>query len=388
MKKLFVIAAAAVAALAACTKNEVNTPDQAISFQVANYVPQTKAGEVKFMDDHFNTFAWFHANATDPAQIFMNDETIKFQSNDTWAADRLYFWPKTGSINFYSYAGSPEPDATNGVTDGVVKYTDKTIAITDDALLASAAYRYGYANAETNEYSLQYNSVDTKGVPTLFHHLLSKVSFVVKFSAEGITDTKYKWDLVVNSASVKYAPTGSLTVTYTDPGTTGQAWPWTDAGIRWTNTSTANTTVNAPATGDVDPVTNAVVTEADPIAAAGIQTVTATSAGDAISAGKTIIREIAMLPQDITAATGSNATFSINYTLTSYYNNVKHIEETVDLVDISLSKFVTAFTAWNMNYKYVYNVIIKPNKTVTFDPAVVPWADGGSATYTYPNDVD
>ena len=146
MKKFYILATVALVASAACTKTEVvdNTPEKAISFQVANYVAQTKANGV-YPGDQFKTYAWFHANATDPAQPFMVDETIKFQSNNTWAADRQYFWPKTGDINFYSYAGAPVPSS---VTDGVVTYTDKTIAITNDALLASAAYHYGSANAE------------------------------------------------------------------------------------------------------------------------------------------------------------------------------------------------------------------------------------------------
>lgn len=387
MKKLFILAAAAVVALAACTKTEVvnDTPEQAISFQVANYVTATKANVV-FADDHFNTYAWFHPDASSAAQSFMANETIKFQSNNTWAADRAYFWPKTGNVNFFSYAGEPAPTS---VVENTVTYTDATIGIQQDALLASAAYHYGSANYDTNLYTdpILYNSVDTKGVPTLFHHLLSKVSFVVKFSAEGITDTNYKWDLVVNSASVEYASTGSLTVNFTDPGftTTTQVWPYSAAGVQWTPKNVANVSVAAPATGVVDPVSGNVVTDADPIGDSGKQTVTATAAGDAISDGKTIIREITVLPQNITAATGTDAKFSINYTLTSYYNNAKHIEETVDLVDISLGDFVTAITEWDMNYKYIYNVVIKPNKTVTFDPAVVEWETGATATYTYPN---
>ena len=374
MKKLFVFAVAAVAVLAACTKvDTVNTKDQAITFQVANYVPQTKTGEVAYDGTEFKTYAWFNPTSG-AAQVFMNNETIKWQSaSKTWAADRTYFWPKTGDVDFFSYAGTPAPTT---VTQGSATYTDKTIAITDNALLASAAYHYGVSNWNSNVYSgISYESTDVTGVPTLFHHILSQVSFIVKFSAAGITDTKYKWDLTVNSASIEYANVGSLTVTFTDPGSTGQAWPYTTAGYNWTpKANTANTELAAPAgTGAV--ALNGTDNK---------QTVTATAAGDAVSDGIYIIKEVSVMPQSI-AATGSNAVLNINYTLKSYYNNEEHITETVNLTDIALAtKFTSnAIDAWNMNYKYTYTITIQPNKTVTFDPAVEAWATD-AAGYTYP----
>lgn len=376
MKKLFVFAAAAVVALAACSKTEVNAPDHAISFQVANYVPQTKTGEVAYEGTQFKTYAWFNPTSGD-AQVFMNNETIKWQSgSNTWAADRVYFWPKTGDVDFFSYAGTPEPDE---VTHGSATYTDKTIGITNDALLASAAYHYGATNWNSNVYSgITYGASDTDvtGVPTLFHHILAQVSFIVKFSAAGITDTKYKWDLTVNSASIEYANVGSLTVTFTDPTTTGQAWPYATASYNWVpKANTANTELSAPAG------TGAVAFNGT----ANKQTVTATAAGDAISDGIYIIKDVAVMPQSIVPTTGSNAVLNINYTLKSYYDNAEHITETVNVEDIVLSQKFTsnAINAWNMNYKYTYTVTIQPNKTVTFDPAVEAWSSD-AAGYTYP----
>ena len=391
MKKLFILAAAAVVALAACTKTEVvnNTPDQAIAFQVANYVPQTKAGEVKFDESEtFTTDAWFHPTDGGSTQRFMEAETIKWQSTtNTWAADRAYFWPKTGDISFYSYAGSPVPTT---VTDGTAVYTDKTIAITDNAVLASAARHYGASDASLNTYSLQYGSsnTDVTGVPTLFHHILAKVSVIVKFSAEGITDTKNKWDLVVNSASIEYANQGTLTVNFAD-GAKGQYWPFPadathpELNYNWVPKSGAANKIQAAPAG-----TKAVAFDGT----ANKQTVPATAAGDAISDGIIILDEITVMPQVLAT---SAAKFRINYTLTSYYNDVQHIEETVNLYEagegtdplgaIALTAFSNnTIPNWNMNYKYTYTVTIKPNKTVTFDPAVEAWATD-SAGYTYPN---
>lgn len=356
MKKYMILAVAALVASVACTKveNNVATPDQAIAFQVANYVPQTKAGEVKFDESKtFNTYAWFHPE-TGAAQTFMDDETIKWQeAAKSWASDRTYFWPKTGYVNFFSYAGTPAPV----ITDGTATYTDKTIAITDDALLASAAYRY--SNSTANKYNLQYGTANTDvtGVPTLFHHLLSQVSVIVKFDASGITDTNNKWDLTVNSLALNYDNTGSLTVNFTDSGSTGEAWPYDAAGVNWTP-SGAYTKLPATVTASVG----------------AVQTTTAPNA----SAGLTFFNAITVLPQALT----DNATIDLNYTIKHYYNDVEQIYETVDLPGIKLTQFTTeAITAWNMNYKYTYTITVKPNSTVTFDPAVEPWQEK-AAGYT------
>lgn len=368
MKKLFVIATAAVVALAACTKTEVNTPDQTISFQVANYVPQTKAN-VAYEETEFTTSAWFHANATATAQEFMSSETIKLQSNNTWAADRLYFWPKTGWINFFSWAGSPAPTVTEGAAAYGTSSAPVTIATNANAMLASAAYHYGNAQNDTNLYTdpILYNGVDTKGVPTLFHHMLAQVNFIVKFDAQDIASSSgYKWDLIINSVSLNYGDEGYLNVSFTDPGTTGQAWPFSASTVNWTRTD------NTDLAGTLN------------LGESNKQT---TAAGS-ISAGKDLYKDVTVLPQVI-GSTGSDAKLALNYTLISYYNDVKHIEETIDLTGtnaIAIADFTNnAITQWNMNYKYTYTVTIKPNKTVTFDPAEEAW-ETDAAGYTYPND--
>ena len=369
MKKYFIIAVAALAASAACNKVVTDdAPQKAISFQVANYVPQTKAN-VAYEGTSFKTSAWFHADASATAQDFMSSETIKFQSNNTWAADRIYFWPKTGWINFFSWAGAPEPTVTEGKAVYGTSSAPVTIAVDADAMLASAAYRYGNANYNANVYPdpILYNSVDTKGVPTLFHHMLAQVNFVVKFDAQDIPNTSgYKWDLIINSVSLNYGNQGYLEVNFTDPSATGQAWPISANTVNWTRTA------NTDLAGTLN------------LGESNKQT---TAAGS-ISAGKNLYENVSVLPQVI-GTTGSNAKVALNYTLISYYNDVKHIEETIDLTGanaIAIAAFTNStISEWDMNYKYTYTITIKPNKTVTFDPAVEAW-ENNSASYTYPND--
>ena len=114
MKKYLIIAAAALIAAVACTKSETRTPDIAVRFQVANYTPATRA-EAFDINSTFNTSAWFHENETAAAQEFMDSESISWQSaSRSWAPSRIYFWPKTGWVNFFSWAGTPAASVTEG----------------------------------------------------------------------------------------------------------------------------------------------------------------------------------------------------------------------------------------------------------------------------------
>ena len=378
MKKYFIIAAAALVAFAACSKTEVvnTTPDQAISFQVAKYVGRTRAGESLFpMDSTFKTPSWFHENESATAQAFMDTETVKWQSvNSTWGTDRAYFWPKTGWINFFSWNGFPLPTS---VTEGNVTYTNAVINTDSNPMVASAAYRY---SKNENVYAgddYKYNGTDVEGVPTLFHHLVSQVNVIVKFDASDVSDTNYKWDLVIEADTLNYANTGSLAINVVDPTAKDQNWPLASPAVNWTRGAVAN----------VD------LAGTENLAEANKQT---TTAGQ-VSAGKNLFTAISVLPQDLTAATGSNAKFSIKYVLTSYYNDVQHIRETVELCGndaIALTNFKydnsgtpATLDAWNTNYRYTYILTIKPNKTVTFDPVVEQWVDEPNQPgYIYPNE--
>ena len=398
MKKLTIIAAIALLAGVACTKEVVNTtPPQAISFQVANYLPQTKTdlpAPVKFEDyTSFTTSAWFHPADGGSTQVFMVNETVSMDATTgVWAPARSYFWPKTGYINFYSQAGTPVATFTDGTAKyGASPSTFNTIAITDNPVLASAAYHYSRSNWNADNYSFQYGSsnTDVTGVPTLFHHMVAKVSFIVKFDATA-GSAKDKWTLAINSATLHYADQGFLEITFTDPNSTGLAWPWnSNEQVGWTAGShDANLSAPAGTSATTDSQTQA-----------GVDGSTSS-----ISTGTTIFDEISVLPQDLT---DTGAKLSLNYTLTHYYdtatsgepNWVQQIVETVNLTDVvdansnpALGSIaLTSFTsddldAWYMNHKYVYTVTIKPDHTITFSPAIVPWVDNNTTGYIYPED--
>ena len=117
MKKIFVIAAAALA-FAACTKTEVNRP---VSSPI-NFAPnalQTRALILPDSDspeqlafptsESFNVFAFadldgtgvdYQTNYTTP---LMEDVNISNQNGDWKATTGTYLWPATGTVDFYAY---------------------------------------------------------------------------------------------------------------------------------------------------------------------------------------------------------------------------------------------------------------------------------------------
>lgn len=376
MKKLFVFAVAAVAALAACTKvDTVNAnQDQAITFQVANYTTQVQTKADPEEDSHhhtslndegftsFKAYAWYTPADGDANQPFMAPATIGYvaKAGDVdayWhATDRTYFWPKTGYVNFFSFAGNHLPDAVDlDSTDKHAKAhytTAMTIATDDNILIADGAY--GFYNNPNAEHGLKDVA---KGVPTLFRHMLSRVKFDIKVDASEVSDNKNNWSIVVNSATVSYRNQGTLEVAFpVAPSRTFDAdgHP-TVAGT----TQQYNSQVWTPANVD-----NATLSKTS-------STVTTNANGGAVSTAVTLIDDSVVMPQ--TLAT-TNVTIALNYTITHTYNSADPVVETVPISAKALTSFVDAITVWNPNTIYTYHIIVKPNGEVLFDPAVEVWA--------------
>lgn len=374
MKKLFIFATAAVVALAACTKSEVNNVTSengpAISFQVANYAGQTKAGETSLKDEGFETFktyAWYTSSTADN-QAFMTPATVTWDAGNTqWApSDHVYYWPKTGYINFFSFAGKHYPDAVNLNASennrAEAHYTTAiTVATNDNILVADGAY--GFYNNDAAEYKL--DGV-TKGVPTLFRHMLSRVKFDVKVDATDVDDTKNHWKVTVTSATVSYRNQGKLEVVFQDDPTIalGTDNKPTAAGTTakyvsqvWTPESAANVTLTNAAN---------VIVETD---------------GHAASDSKNLIADSVVMPQTL-ATTG--VTVALTYTLEHTYNGGTPITEVVPISAKALTDFTPSIAAWDPNTIYTYHIVIKPaaDNKILFDPAVETWAEVSTPTYT------
>lgn len=193
MKKLIVLFSA-VAALAACSKNEVvpavSGENVEISYKVA---PRTKADPQTF--DTHNVFAsWAYylpsgkwdENRTN-AKIYIGKEgeegaTISYGNNVWKDQDNSYYWPKEGNLTFFAYSLNSKSLTNKFGNDthftclnhesqyGIFGSLNLDIHPNTDFLVADIA-----SDKTANE-----NVYDFNGVPTLFKHKLSRVKFAVK----------------------------------------------------------------------------------------------------------------------------------------------------------------------------------------------------------------
>ena len=193
MKKVFLIAAAVVA-LAACSKNEV-LPSSSINNEISfNVAPRTKAPasdpSAFGVNNHFISYAYFLTDdkkwPTDSGSIYINGAEVSSHVDASatvgrvWKAANSYYWPKSekSSLTFFAWSKNKnECSLAGGAT--VSCHPQKGIAFTDydvtsnknvDLLVADVA-----ANKTRNENLYTYS-----GVPTLFRHKLSYVIFKVK----------------------------------------------------------------------------------------------------------------------------------------------------------------------------------------------------------------
>lgn len=417
MKKYFILVAAALVALAACSKMEVSetTPQKEITFEIAKYSAQTKAGENTALNAElvngnsitsFYTNAWYYTDGEATSQRYMTNQEVRYIAGNSttsakWAPyGRTYFWPKTGWINFFSYAGAPAPTAVaeNTLTYGTTS-NPLTIGTGANVLIADAAYKYNDNNPTPDDpyYHMSTTNEGTvgEGVPTLFRHALAKLTVDVKFDATGI-ENKYTFDVDVLSASVKVNNKGSLAVAFTPQNTKGTVkWstPASTDKIGWVPSSAAYVAIDAPSTAieksfTANPATSDITAQGGKVV------------GSAENTPLVLINENTVMPQEMVNPDDDTkqATLSISYKLKTTYTdgeNSDSITETVTLTDIPMVNFKyngtnntpTAIEQWNMNTKYTYHITIKPGGVVLFDPAVEPWVvETNEPVYTYPED--
>ena len=362
MKKYIILAAAAVMALAACTK--VNTPEanREINFQVANRI-QTKATGVLYNNGAFGTYAWF--KGTDD---FMVNEKVDLISGVWKTADHTFYWPKTGSIDFISYSPFDGTSNTAGtvpaVTSNSITYTDYTAADVD-LMYADKVNCRSNVNEVTDS-----DTADSgyEGVPTVFRHALAKLSFKIKANfvtyTDATTNTTTSWEVTVKSAKISgFKTKGSCALAL---NIDGKSW---DKPVTTVGTVDYN-----------------VWTSLDG-ASADQELVDATTYPTGVLLTTT--------PKDLAAANGyvipqileaGAQTLKLEIHIKTTLSNGKTIEEdytpTIDIKDISSLK------AWQMNENIVYTINIKPTATtatgsfddpndviITFDPAVADWTN-------------
>lgn len=354
MNKKLILAAAVVATLAGCAKNEVNpvqTADQEISFQ-AVLGPKTKtlSGTQAVFDKDgegkiFASYAYFLPQGSTwdtPAgatpEIYINNETISKQG-DVWKGQVSYYWPKQGSLTFFSWS--------NNATTLTIQGSDA--AITCDPATGIVLANYSAANNVNNDFMVadiakdrteNVNTYTTEGVPTLFRHKLCQVSFSVKTAAKYHTSDDYtaagdKKFVLKSVTFTKLAQTGSYTQI-------PEAWalPVDADRVDYTYPSTDLVFDNTTAAVNADTDQHYFIP----------QSFIADS-------------EVVIVYDIITNVDGTNtSTETVTQRTPIYATNL--------------------FTdGWAINTKYVLNITVALDE-ILWDPAVEEWVDGNSGNWT------
>lgn len=380
MKKYFIIAAAALAAMCACTKNEVITPDQEIAFQTVNYAGQTKALEGSvFTYEKFGVYAW---SAATQGTYFMDNETVSKQDG-VWKPSTTYYWPKKANVDFISYY--PREAAGSYVTIAPEKITYKDVNVANqqiDLMYADKVVNYGYADNRNGEGVTDGTEAQTKTVPAFFRHALAQVNVVARLAYRSKTIeendksiTKYKWEINVTKSVLKNVhSTGSveLQLSNTVNPDLAKTYPWI-ACIPGTSTKTSVWKVS-DALVNVDGGTGRIYTVKD------------TDVEPTY-----LFNEYYVVPQAV-----ENQEVEITFSIKTYrgVNGAEpseYLNETEVTAVAKLAK-ATNIPAWKMNQAATYTIIISPTAgpggdgpeddpddpnlkdyEITFDPAVAGW---------------
>lgn len=369
MKKYFFFAAAALLALAACSKvNYVEQPDRLITFNVANYVNSTKAetGVKYYPEASFGTYAFilesgktFDNDAADPLTKYMDNVSVSLSDDGEWVPSGTYYWPKQSSLTFASYSpylesGAPTFTKAGGwamssftAKEHILENNDNDaefdLMFSDVNLSKNCVSTTNADGTEIYDGTTGENGTDSgyTGVPTLFKHQLAKIGLVFQTVTDLAAPTVTSHEITITSAKlVNVGKTAAF------------------ANGSWGTAS---------ATGDYS-----YITEDKSLGIINSST-TAVTPTDEVA--------MVLLPQSME----NGPSLELKYTLKTIYgtgDSAKTVTENCEkTVALSLAENVTA---WEINQHIVYTVTIYPfaNETIKFDPAVVDWSAVVDGTIT------
>lgn len=347
MKKLIVLFSA-VAALAACSKNEVvpavSGENVEISYKVA---PRTKADPQAF--DTKNVFAsWAYylpngkswdANRTEAKEYISNSE-ISFNDGVWKDKDISHYWPNGGSLTFFAYSLNSSSLTNKFGTD-----THFTCENYDNPETHVSQYGIsGMLNLDTHpntdflvadiaiDKNAHENIYNFNGVPTLFKHKLSRVKFAVKKKSDypGATIT-------LNSITFKNLVNGMTYTQYRKEEAKGLIPDYiSDFGASRSTQEYTKTDFKVSSSTSFDPVPDA-----------------------------NEVRYI-YIPQDFKSVEeeGKIATIEVKYTVTDKEGISKTYTRTLKVKDI--------FDSWKIGKRYTFNLMFSLNE-INWAPAVGDW---------------
>ena len=354
--KFYLIAAAACAALAARSKNEVAPVDvdQEITFQAVVNKASTKAmidGNLYATDaPSFGTAAYYNATGTvfpSSSSLYIPESEVNYNNTDKgWTTETPYYWPKNGALTFFSYSpwsinASTTIDETNGIVItnyNVDENQEKDVMVADVVT----------ANSNDTEYQ---STTYKKGVNTVFRHKLAQIVDVT-FR----TDKNYKLSPIAAGHKVffinhvklnNYKQTGTYTSTINVSSTNLGAW-----------------------TDHSNPKSYIFYEETTPCGKEFVYD--NTNAG---TSAKSITNGyLLLLPQTFADL---DTKFEIKYTIRTYSSNENYSDDVVT-VEIPLYNIIASHKI-EMNKKYTFKFTVGLDQ-IYWAPSVVAW---DSETFDY-----
>lgn len=363
MKKLLFLAAIAGVALVGCAQNSEETPapesKQEISFEVAKYKASETRAEVDYPTSvPFGTFAYYEGSLAEGHHVWMDNVKIIYKPIGTgiWSAEKdQYLWPSQGHLDFISYSpynsdktAASVPQISDSDIQQTLKYNEFEVDAANpiDLLYSRKAMQQ---TSNTQIYGFL-------GVPTLFHHALAKMTFMVKalrldnsVSSPGNVTT---WEVTVNSIVIENIYNkGSLTLNCVNDHASGKTT------VDWHNANTsANVWTNTSATTSKEWSVDQVLTTTASVYGAG----TSTEAKDYF-----------ILPQILL---DNQQKITVNYTIKTTAPNGQ-----TGTVTYSTAKYFNEFTSvdnWEIGKNIIYTIDIDPaGDEIHFAPKVVDWED-------------
>lgn len=380
MKRSILLAAAAIAALAGCSKVEVKSVDEAparISWNAVVGKHSTKApveGTTFSTGHSFKTFAFYNANGTawpTGASLYIDNQEVSYHAAavapfeaNSWHTGTVNYWPRQGSLTFFSYSFANKPVSFAG-----------TMTCTAAEGLKLVGYDVNATDNKNSDFMVADIKVDQrqnttnaagaeKGVPTIFRHALTQiVGFKVETKDDYKGATLAAGSKVIEVKSIKIVKADSKG----DYTMTNNAVTRTES---WGNRSDSKTYEYTPVAGKSEALntTAAELVNEQKIflpqdfAASGY-----TYTAGASLLQKSLERQTAAYKTAVTAV----GHIELKYTIKTYTDATNYSEEEVTEL-IALHEIGN----WNINKKITYKITIDLSSNIIYwDPTVEAWAE-------------
>lgn len=380
MKKSILLAAAAIAALAGCSKVEVKSVDEAparISWNAVVGKHSTKApveGTTFSTGHSFKTFAFYNANGTawpTGASLYIDNQEVSYHAGavapfvaNSWHTVTANYWPRQGSLTFFSYSFANKPVSFAG-----------TLTCTAADGLKLEGYDVNATGNKNSDFMVADIKVDQrqntrnaagaeKGVPTIFRHALTQI---VGFNVE----TKDDYKGAALAAGSKVIEVKSIKIVNAD--SKGDYTMTNNAVTRtesWGNRSDSKTYEYTPVAGKSEALSTT--------AAELVNEQKIFLPQDFAASGYTYTAGASLLQKSLERQTAAYKTavaavghIELKYTIKTYTDATNYSEEEVTEL-IALHEIGN----WNINKKITYKITIDLSSNIIYwDPTVEAWAE-------------